>query len=76
MLRGDFEAGFFVDHFVKDMGIALNEARTMRVPTPGLALAHELYVSLQALDLGQQGTQSLILALARLANTEWEPPNE
>ena len=76
MLRGDFEAGFFVDHFVKDMGIALNEARAMQIPTPGLALAHELYVSLQALGLGQQGTQSLILALARLANVEWEPPDK
>ena len=73
MLRGDFEAGFFVDHFVKDMGIALNEARAMQIPTPGLALAHELYVSLQALGLGHQGTQALILALARLANVEWEP---
>ena len=76
MLRGDFEAGFFVDHFVKDMGIALNEARAMQIPTPSLALAHELYVSLQALGLGQQGTQSLILALARLANVEWEPPDK
>ena len=76
ILEGDFEPGFFVDHFVKDMGIALNEARTMQVPTPGLALAHELYVSLQALGLGKKGTQSLVLALARLANTDWEPPNQ
>ena len=75
MLEGDFEPGFFIDHFVKDMGIALSEARTMQVPTPGLALAHELYVSLQALGLGQKGTQSLVLAMARLANVDWEPPN-
>ena len=75
MLGGDFEPGFFVDHFVKDMGIALNEARAMHTPVPGLALAHELYVSLQALDLGHKGTQALILALAQLANTEWNPPN-
>lgn len=74
MLRGDFEPGFFVDHFVKDMGIALQEAAAMRLPAPGLALAHELYVSLQAQGLGRKGTQSLILALARMAGLEWDPP--
>ena len=71
ILRGDFEPGFFVDHFVKDMGIALSEAAAMRLPVPGLAMAHELYVSLQAQGLGRKGTQSLILALARLAGVEW-----
>ena len=73
MLGGDFEPGFFVDHFVKDMGIALREAASMQLPAPGLALAHELYVSLQAQGLGRKGTQSLILALARLAGLEWDP---
>ena len=74
ILEGDFEPGFFVDHFVKDMGIALREAASMKLPVPGLALAHELYVSLQAQGLGRKGTQSLILALARLAGVEWKPP--
>lgn len=73
MLGGDFEPGFFVDHFVKDMGIALREAAAMKLPAPGLAMAHELYVSLQAQGLGRKGTQSLILALARLAGVEWDP---
>lgn len=74
MLGGDFEPGFFVDHFVKDMGIALREAAAMRLPAPGLALAHELYLSLQAQGLGRKGVQSLILALARMAGLEWDPP--
>ena len=73
MLGGDFEPGFFVDHFVKDMGIALREAAAMKLPAPGLAMAHELYVSLQAQGLGRKGTQSLILALAHLAGVEWDP---
>ena len=73
ILSGDFEPGFFVDHFVKDMGIALREAAAMKLPAPGLALAHELYVSLQAQGLGRKGTQSLILALARLGAVEWRP---
>ncbi|MYF25894.1 MAG: NAD(P)-dependent oxidoreductase [Acidimicrobiia bacterium] len=72
MLEGDFEPGFFVDHFVKDMGIALREAAGMKLPAPGLALAHELYVALQAQGLGKKGTQSLVLALAHLAGLEWE----
>ena len=75
ILSGDFEPGFFVDHFVKDMGIAMGEAAAMKLPVPGLAMAHELYVSLQAGGLGRKGTQSLILALARIANLEWEPPS-
>ena len=76
ILRGDFEPGFFVDHFVKDMGIALREAAAMQLPVPGLAMAHELYVSLQAQGLGRKGTQSLILALARLAGVEWRDSPE
>lgn len=71
MLRGDFGPGFFVDHFVKDMRIALDEAQAMSVSVPGLALAHQLYVALQAQGGGRQGTQALLLALARLSELEW-----
>lgn len=76
MLSGDFRPGFFVDHFVKDMGIARQEAAEMNLPVPGLALAHELYVSLQAHGLGQKGTHSLILGMARLAGIDWNPAAE
>jgi 3-hydroxyisobutyrate dehydrogenase len=71
MMRGDFEPGFYVDHFVKDMVIALREAAAMQVAVPGLALAHQLYVALQAQGDGRRGTQALLLALARLSGTEW-----
>lgn len=73
MLRGDFEPGFFVDHFVKDMAIALQEAARLRLATPGLALAHQLYVALQAQGGGHNGTQALLLALAELSHVAWEP---
>ena len=63
ILAGDYAPGFFVDHFVKDMGIALDEAARMQIAVPGLALAHQLYVALQAQGHGRDGTQSLILAL-------------
>ncbi len=71
MLKGDFAPGFLVDHFVKDMGIALDEAGAMGVSAPGLALAHQLYVALQAQGGGRTGTQALLTALARLSNLEW-----
>jgi 3-hydroxyisobutyrate dehydrogenase len=71
MLSGDFEPGFFVEHFVKDMGIALAEARRMRLALPGLALAEQLYVALVAQGGGRKGTQALLLALASLSDLDW-----
>jgi 3-hydroxyisobutyrate dehydrogenase len=73
MLAGDFEPGFAVDHFIKDMGIALSEARRMRLSVPGLALAEQLYVALSAQGYGRKGTQALVLALARLSEIDWKP---
>ena len=72
MLRGDFAPGFIVDHFVKDMGIALAEARRMRLSLPGLALAEQLYIAVQAAGRGTDGTQALITALASVSNMTWD----
>lgn len=72
MIAGDVEPGFVVDHFVKDMGIALVEAKRMRLALPGLALAHQLYVALQAQGRGRNGTQALIHALASLSGLDWD----
>ena len=63
MLKGDFEPGFFVEHFIKDMGIALQEAEKMRVCLPGLALVKQLYEAVRAQGYGRKGTQALLLAL-------------
>ncbi len=73
-LRGDFEPGFKVDHFVKDLGIALAEARELRLALPGLALAQQLYIAVQAQGLGQKGTHALLLALAQMSDIEWASP--
>jgi 3-hydroxyisobutyrate dehydrogenase len=67
VLKRNFDPGFFVDHFVKDMGIALDEAKRMRLALPGLALVHQLYVALQAQGDGRRGTHALTLALERLS---------
>jgi 3-hydroxyisobutyrate dehydrogenase len=71
MLSGDFKPGFMVEHFVKDMGIALAEARRMNLSLPGLALAQQLYVALVAQGGGRRGTHALVLALASLSDVEW-----
>ena len=67
ILEGDMEPGFFVEHFVKDMEIGLSEARRMHLSLPGLALVHQLYLSVQALGAGRKGTQALYLALQHMA---------
>ncbi|MEM1228887.1 MAG: NAD(P)-dependent oxidoreductase [Planctomycetota bacterium] len=72
MLQGDFEPGFFVEHFIKDMGIALDEAATLKLSLPGLALSRQLYQAVAAQGHGRRGTQALILALAKLNSmTHW-----
>jgi 3-hydroxyisobutyrate dehydrogenase len=72
MIAGDFKPGFYVEHFIKDMGIALAEAKKMKLALPGLALAEQLYVALQAQGHGRDGTQSLVLALAAISGVEWK----
>lgn len=67
ILKGDYEPGFFVEHFIKDMGIALAEAKAMGLVVPGLALVHQLYLAVQGQGLGRKGTQSLILALEHIS---------
>lgn len=68
ILKHDFEPGFFVEHFIKDMAITLREAAHMKLSLPGLALAHQLYLSVQAHGGQRKGTQALMLALERLSN--------
>ena len=68
MIAGNFEPGFFVEHFLKDMGIALAESRRMSLPA-GLALAEQLYRAVAAQGYARKGTHALMLALARLSAT-------
>jgi 3-hydroxyisobutyrate dehydrogenase len=71
-IQGDFGPGFFVEHFIKDMAIALAEAERMKLALPGLALAKQLYVALDSQGHARSGTQALLLALAKLSNVEWK----
>jgi len=65
IISGDDKPGFMVDHFVKDLGIALSECEQMGLSLPGLELASRLYSALQDLGHGQSGTQALIHAIRK-----------
>ncbi|MFT3880869.1 MAG: NAD(P)-dependent oxidoreductase [Gemmatales bacterium] len=70
MIKRDFEPGFYVEHFIKDMGIALAESERMKLYMPGIALAKQLYQAVMAQGYGRKGTQALLLALETLANSK------
>ena len=66
----DFEPGFYVEHFIKDMEIALDECRSMNLSLPGLSVVHQLYKAVEAQGYGRKGTQALTLALESLSAIE------
>ena len=72
IIANNFDPGFFVEHFIKDMGIALAESKRMGLSMPGLALAHQLYIALQAQGHGRDGTHALELALASMSGIDWK----
>ena len=72
IIANNFDPGFYVEHFIKDMGIALNEAKRLGLALPGLALAHQLYVALAAQGHSRDGTHALELALASLSGIDWK----
>src|SRR5271168_322016 len=72
MIAGNFEPGFFVEHFLKDMGIALAESRRMNLSLPGLALAEQLYRAVAAQGYGRKGTHALMLALSHVSGVNWK----
>ncbi len=72
ILQNNFDPGFFVEHFIKDMGIALAESRRMGLALPGLALAEQLYYSVAAKGWSRCGTHALTLALAELSGFNWK----
>lgn len=68
--EGDFAPGFYIKHFVKDMGIALEEAQRMGLALPGLSTVKQFYVAAMAQGEENLGTQALYRVLARLSAAE------
>lgn len=65
MIKGDFAPGFYVKHFIKDMGIAIESAKEAHLELPGLNLAKKLYEELSASGGDLYGTQALIKILEK-----------
>jgi 3-hydroxyisobutyrate dehydrogenase len=74
MLQGNFAPGFFIEHFLKDLGIVLAESKRMSLMMPGTALAEQLYRAAQAQGHGRDGTHALLLALAEMTGVAWQRP--
>jgi 3-hydroxyisobutyrate dehydrogenase len=68
MLRRDFRPGFKVALQQKDLRLALESARQLRLPLPGLALVHQLFCAVEASGCSEEGTQALVKALEALGN--------
>ena len=59
MIIGDYAPGFYVEHFIKDLKIALSEAEQMNLALPGLSLAKSLFEKMAAKGLQRNGTQGI-----------------
>jgi 3-hydroxyisobutyrate dehydrogenase len=68
IVKKNFQPGFFLKHFVKDMKIALDEAKRMKLSLPGLSLAYEFYYSAMAQGWENLGTQGLYKVFALMNN--------
>jgi 3-hydroxyisobutyrate dehydrogenase len=66
IVKKNFDPGFFIKHFIKDMGIALKEAKSMSLSLPGLALAYQFYIAAEALGLDNLGTHGLYKVFAQM----------
>jgi 3-hydroxyisobutyrate dehydrogenase len=67
MVQRNFDPGFFVEHFEKDLGIALDECRRMGVAMPGLGLVRQFYVACKAQGHDRKGYHALLLVLEELS---------
>jgi 3-hydroxyisobutyrate dehydrogenase len=71
IVNNDFAPGFMVDHFIKDMRLAVEQGRARGIMMPGTELALELYTLLSKSGHGRDGTQSLVHEIAAESGLEW-----
>jgi 3-hydroxyisobutyrate dehydrogenase len=59
MIKGDFAPGFMAEHFVKDIGLAIDSAEEMGLKLPGLAQAKRLYQLMLDKGMSRDGYHAL-----------------
>ena len=70
MISRNFEPGFYIKHFIKDMKIALEEADLMGLDLPALRLSLRLFENLAEKGYQDKGTQALIVQYEDTNNKE------
>ncbi|WP_226017155.1 NAD(P)-dependent oxidoreductase [Novosphingobium sp. FKTRR1] len=65
MAKDEFDFGFAVDWMRKDLGLAIDEARSLGAAVPTTALIDQFYADVQALGGGREDTSALIRRLPR-----------
>jgi 3-hydroxyisobutyrate dehydrogenase len=68
IVKKDFKPGFMIKHFIKDMGIALQESEKMKLTLPGLSLAYKFYNTAKEIGLENLGTQGLYKIFEKMNN--------
>ncbi|MDA3917318.1 MAG: NAD(P)-dependent oxidoreductase [Deltaproteobacteria bacterium] len=59
MIAGNFDPGFYIKHFIKDMNIAAESSKSLGLATPGLDLVLSLYKKMADDGFEDYGTQAL-----------------
>ncbi|WP_122090187.1 NAD(P)-dependent oxidoreductase [Halalkalicoccus subterraneus] len=70
MIQGEFDPGFFAEYQYKDLRIATDAGETFSAPMPQTELAHELYKSMVANDMGRDDNSGVMQVIELLAGTE------
>lgn len=68
MINGDFKPGFYIEHFIKDLKLAIKMCEQLGIRLNGLNFAKDLYEELKKMGFEKQGTQALIYAVRKVAN--------
>lgn len=70
ILKRDLDPGFYVEHFVKDLGIALEECKNMGIALPGMSQATQFFHAYVAQGGAKRGTHGFIEVLERMNNMQ------
>ena len=71
IVDGDYDPGFFIKHFIKDMSIGLKEAERLGFQLPGLSLVYEFYLKAATLGYEESGTQALYRVFEEMEQEGW-----
>ena len=70
IINGDFDPGFMIKLQQKDLRLVIQSAQELNVSIPGTSLVSQLFASLLAQGLGDEGTQALVKAHEQLSNKQ------